>query len=84
MHLRFAAPKIFGSSHTLATFVLVVVVARFNSWDHLTFFKTFQTLGIGVRISIRGSVRVSVRLGLALGLRLAGEDPGREYDDRPP
>jgi len=26
--------KVFGSTLTFATFVLEVVVARFNSWDH--------------------------------------------------
>jgi len=31
---------VFGSPLTLGTFVLVVVVARFNSWDY--FFFTFK------------------------------------------
>jgi len=29
-----AVPIVFGLALTLATFVLVVVVAYFNSWDH--------------------------------------------------
>jgi len=28
-------PEAFGSDLTLVAFVLVVVVARFNSWDHI-------------------------------------------------
>jgi len=38
--------KVFGSTLTFATFVLAVVVARFNSWYCITF---FETLGSGVR-----------------------------------
>jgi len=44
---------VFGSALTLATFVLVVVVAWwFNSWDHFTFFKSFRTLDLGVSVSL--------------------------------
>jgi len=52
--LRSAVPKVFGLSLTLAT-VILVVVASFNSWDHFffTFFKTFQTLVLGKRVSVR-------------------------------
>ena len=35
--LKVAVPMVFGSALTLETFVLVVVVARFNSWDHFFF-----------------------------------------------
>ena len=51
--------KVFGSTLTFATFVLAVVVARFNSWYCITF---FETLGSGVRF--RGQRQVQ---GLALG-----------------
>jgi len=62
-------PKVFGSTLTLVTFVLVVVVARLNSWDHFffTFFKTFQNLGLGA--SIRTSVRVSIRIKAMVWVR---------------
>ena len=62
-------PKVFGSTLTLVTFVLVVVVARLNSWDQFffTFFKTFQTLGLGA--SIRSSVRVSIRIKAMVWVR---------------
>jgi len=55
-------PNVFGSTLTLATFILVVVVACFNSWGHFffTFFKTLQTLGLGLTLG--------VALGVALGL----------------
>jgi len=45
------------------TFVLVVVVARFNSWDYFffAFFKNFPNLGLGVRDSIRVRSTVKVR-----------------------
>jgi len=58
-----AVSIVFSSAVTLATFVFIVVVACFNSWDHffLTFFKRFQTLGVGV------GVRVNVSVGLGLG-----------------
>jgi len=55
---------VFHSALTLAISVLVVVLACFNSWDQFffTFFKTFQSLGLGVRVSmIRVSVRVTVK-----------------------
>jgi len=44
-------PMVYGSALTLATFVLVVVVARFNSWDQFffTFFKSFQSLALGIK-----------------------------------
>jgi len=50
-----AMPAVFGSALTLATFVLVVVVAHFNSWDQFFFtvFKAFQTSGSGISVSIR-------------------------------
>ena len=62
-------PKAFGSTLTLATFVLVVVVARFKSWGHVffTFFKTFQTLCLGA--SIRSSAVVSIRIKAMVWVR---------------
>ena len=42
--LRPALQKAYGSDHTLVTFVLVVVVARFNSWDHI-FATDFRFMG---------------------------------------
>ena len=68
MCLRSAVPKIFSSALTLVTFILVVVVAHFNSWDHFlfSFFKTFQTFILGVSITVRAMVRLMVRLGLGL------------------
>jgi len=38
----------------LAIFVLVIVVARFNSWDHFffTFFKICQSLDLGVSVRV--------------------------------
>jgi len=59
---------VFSSYLTFATFILVIVVARFKSWDQFffSFFKSFQSLGLGVRVSIK--VGISVGLGLGLGL----------------
>jgi len=44
-------PMVFGSALTVATFVVVVVVARFNSWDQFffTFFKLPKFRFRGVR-----------------------------------
>jgi len=44
---------VFGVDLTLATLILVVVVLHFNSWDQFffSFFKTFLTLGLGVRLA---------------------------------
>jgi len=40
---------IFSSALTSATFVLVVVLVRFDSWDQFfTFFKSFRSLGLEV------------------------------------
>jgi len=67
-------PMVFSLALILATFVLVVVDAHFNLWDYFSFtvFKSFQSFGLGVRVSImvgvRLSIRVSVRLVLGLGL----------------
>ena len=58
-------PKAFGSTLTLVTFVLVVVVARFNSWDHV-FFTFFKILGLGASIS---SVMVSIRIKAMVWVR---------------
>ena len=48
-------PNVFGSALNLETFVLVVVVARFNSWDHFffNFFFNFQTLDLRFRVTAR-------------------------------
>jgi len=61
-----AVPMVFSSALTLATFVLVVVVvvvARFNSLSRffLTFFRSFQTLRSGVKVSVRVEVTLRVR-----------------------
>ena len=56
--LRFDVAKVFNSTLTFATFVLAVVVARFNSWYCITF---FQTLGSGVSIRLQ--------YGFGLGFR---------------
>ena len=63
-------PNVFGSTLTLATFILVVVVACFNSWGHFffTFFKTLQTLGLGLTLGVALGVVLGVALGVALGL----------------
>jgi len=46
-----AVPVVFSLALTLSTFILVAVVACFNSWDHIffTFFKSLQPLCFGVR-----------------------------------
>jgi len=38
-----AVPMVYGLALTLATFILVVVVACFNAWDHV-FFAFFTSL----------------------------------------
>jgi len=45
-------PMLLGSAFTLATLVLVVVVAHFNSWDQFffTFLKSFQTFLLGFTV----------------------------------
>jgi len=50
----------FSLALTLATFDLVVVVARFNSWDYffLTFLKNFQCLSLRVSVTDRVSINV--------------------------
>jgi len=60
-----AVPMVFSSALTLATFVLVIMVAHFNSWNnfYLTFFKSFQSLGLGVKVSIRDRVSIKLTLG---------------------
>jgi len=45
-------PTVMSSPLTLVTFILVVVVTSFKSLDQF-FFKTFQTLGLGVRFGVR-------------------------------
>jgi len=54
---------VFSSALTLVTFILVVELEQFSSWDQFffTFFKGFQTLRLGVRV-------LALRLGLQLGL----------------
>jgi len=44
---------LFSSALTLATFVLVVVLVRYNLWDQFffTFFKSFQRLGLAFRFT---------------------------------
>jgi len=53
-----AVPMLFGLALTLPTFVLVVVLACFKSWDQFffIFFEIFRSLGLG-----------GLRLWLALG-----------------
>jgi len=46
--LRFDFAKVFDSTLTFAIFVLEVVVARFNSWDH------FFPLTLGSKVRFRG------------------------------
>jgi len=55
----YAKPMVFGLDLILATSILVVVLARFNSWDQFfyTFFKSLR-----VRVSIRVIVRVTVKV----------------------
>jgi len=60
----FAVPLVFGSALMvfssalrLATFVFVIVVARFNAWDWFFFtflksFQTFQIYSLGLRLSL--------------------------------
>jgi len=57
-----AVPMVFGLALTLATFVLVVVLPRFNSWDQFffPFFKSFQSLGLGIRARFRVYLLCSV------------------------
>jgi len=48
-----------------------IVVALFNSWDHFffTFFKSFQTLGLGVTVKVSVWVWVRFRVYLLRLLR---------------
>jgi len=41
-------------AHILPTLILVIVLARFNSWNHFffSFFKSFQTLGLALGMSV--------------------------------
>jgi len=45
-----AEPMVFGSALILTTVFVVVVLARFNSWD--LFFFTFLCLGLGLRFRV--------------------------------
>jgi len=54
-------PMVFGSALTLATFLLIVVVAHFSSWDHSLFLKKmFPKFRFGVMVSISSMVRFEV------------------------
>jgi len=58
---------VFSSALTLATFVLIAVVARFNSWDqfYFTLFKTYQLLCPDLKFRFRVYI-----WGLGIGVRL--------------
>jgi len=62
-----ATPMVFGWALTLATFVLVVVLACFNPRDPLffTFFKSFQSLGLEIRVRAGYSVCIRVTVCLS-------------------
>ena len=47
-----AVPRVFGSSLTLATFVLVVEHACFNSGDQFFFLFSQVCLGVRVRFTL--------------------------------
>ena len=55
-----AVPVAFDLALTLLTFVLLVVLACFNSWDQFffTFYKSYQSLCLGVSVIVSISIRV--------------------------
>jgi len=76
---RSTVRMVFGSVHTMAPFILVVVVACFNPLDRffLTFFKSFQTQVYSLGFSMfLPSVVKSTAHSLCISVRRRNREPG--------